>query len=300
MKKKDSSKSLFSKKWILPHMQRTFKIISRNLSFCDAVLEIVDARIPFSSRSQEIYFFTKSKTKFIFLNKSDLAERNETEKWINYFKRNKGIQWAEATNLKSLNPKQLLNRLEAIFHTQMKHKKWYGKRPLRILIIGMPNVGKSTFINKLTNQKKTLVGNVPGVTKGEQIIKVNDDLVFIDTPGVLGELTEKQSFFLMVLGSIKESNYDKQTLAENLVEYLIRFKKDYLKRFFNFENSFFFENQGWQNQDWLLEYAKKRNFLKKKNWDLERAAEEFLHRFRNNNGFPLSLETISDKGIFPS
>ena len=289
VKNKSSSAKKRTKKWLLPHMQRTFKIIAKNLSFCDMILEIVDARIPLSSRSQEIHSLIRDQAKLIILNKCDLAEEGETKKWIHHFTQEKTVKWAGATNLKSLSRGQLLNSLKEVFHSQMKHKKWYQKRPLRVLIIGIPNVGKSTFINKLANKRKSAVGNVAGVTKGEQIVAIDDDLTLIDTPGALGRLTEKQSFFLMALGSIKDSNYQKQVLAEDLIEYLSRFERSYWKRFLNLTPGLVFEDK-----DWLAAYAKKRNFLKKKEWDLERAAEEFLYRFRNDHHFPISLERVSE------
>ncbi len=324
MKKKLKPKT--NKSWFPLHMQKSLLFIEKNLSQIDIVLEIVDARLPLSSRNEEILRLTKMKKRVVVLSKKDLANADEVEKWIHYFKKSK--EWRDlkkgalnrasneasvsslALNIKSTSSNNLLASLKRIFEKEFKSKSWFNKRAVRVLVVGVPNVGKSTLINKLVDKKKAKVGDSPGITKSLQIIKVASFISLIDTPGALGELSNKQKFYLSVIGTVKEKIYDATNLAETLIDYLLLFEAEIFNKYFSFIAGRINNEQGekdWEEKnprsknptEWLVEYAQQRNFKQKiehksfsqAGWDLNRAANDLLHRLRKEKNF--SWEKVS-------
>ncbi len=281
-----------NKKALQGHMLRTKRIIAEGLSFCDMVVEIIDARSPEASRNKKIYQLTKVKPRIIIFNKADLAEEVENQKWLEYYRKKNLANWIIPTNLKSIAREKLLQELNQLTKLAMKSKKWYGKRAIRLLVLGMPNVGKSTFINKLIGKKKISVGNTPGVTKAEQVIKINNFLNLIDTPGLVEKLSEKDFFFLTIVGSIKNKTYGQENLAEKLIDYLKNFDEEFLKEFLSLP-----QDTSLSEKNILLLYAKKRNFIKKGEWDITRSAEDFLGQFYRGNKFSLTLEKFSKRKL---
>ena len=172
--------------WYPGHMLKTKKQIIEDLKLIDIVIEILDARIPISSKNPDIEKIISNKKKIVILNKSDLAENNETLKWVDFYKRNNIPAIIADSNL-GKGIKETLNKIEELMQQDMQKLADKGrvKKNIRIMIVGIPNVGKSSFINRLCNKKLAVVGNRPGVTKQKQWVRIANNIELLDTPGVL-------------------------------------------------------------------------------------------------------------------
>ena len=214
--------------WYPGHMTKTRRQIEADLKQVDAVCEIVDARIPMSSRNPDIDTICANKPRIIVLNRSDLADPEATKRWIAWF-RNKGIA-ALATDCKSR--KGILNFYPAVRSVlQEKIQRDAAKgmnRPLRIMIVGIPNVGKSTLINQISGRKGAKAENRPGVTRGKQWVTVDNGLLLLDTPGILWPKFEDPNvgMKLAYTGAVKENIMDTEELACHLMEVLWKFYPD--------------------------------------------------------------------------
>ena len=210
--------------WYPGHMTKTRRQIEADLKLVDAVCEIVDARIPVSSRNPDIDEICGSKPRIIILNRMDLADPEGTKKWLNYFRSN-GIA-AVATDCKT---KKGISSFEPTVRTVLKEKlernaaKGMAKA-LRIMIVGIPNVGKSTLINQISGRKGAKAENRPGVTRGKQWVTVNNTLLLLDTPGILWPKFEDPHVGMMLAytGAVKENVIDTEELACFLIELLHR------------------------------------------------------------------------------
>ena len=187
-KKDDSSKSFSSVgiNWYPGHMAKTKRLISENIDLIDVVYEVIDARIPYSSKVIDLDNYIKNKPRVLIITKYDLCDKIETNKWIKYYEQ-KGykvfpIDLEHSTNLKSLI--SMTNDLMQNLNEKNKNKGLL-KRKTRVLVVGIPNAGKSTLINRLVSKKVANVGNKPGVTKNLNWIRINNDLELLDTPGIL-------------------------------------------------------------------------------------------------------------------
>ncbi len=203
--------------WYPGHMKKTRELIAENLKMVDAVIEVVDARIPESSRNPIIDELVKDKPRIIALNKSDLADEQANKLWAEFFTK------AEASKVVTLNSmsgggvKQLLKLLEAMEKEKNEGRK--GVKPYRLMIVGVPNVGKSSLINRLTGKKSAKTGDKPGVTKGKQWLKLNNGMQLLDTPGILWPKFEDPNVGLNLAfcGSIKDEILDVPTLGMELI-----------------------------------------------------------------------------------
>ena len=221
--------------WYPGHMKKTRELIQENLKMVDAVIEVIDARIPVSSRNPIIDEIVKNKPRIIALNKSDLADEAANKSWAEYFAKASapgqaakasdaaGAAEGPVTKVVTLNSmtgggvKNLLKLLEG-----MERKKNKGKtsvKPYRLMIVGVPNVGKSSLINRLTGRKSAKTGDKPGVTKGKQWLKLNNGMQLLDTPGILWPKFEdpKAGLNLAFCGSIKDEILDVPTLGMELI-----------------------------------------------------------------------------------
>lgn len=225
---KDNKKEEFPKaqiNWYPGHMAKTKREIIESLKLIDIVLEIVDSRIPISSRNPDIDAIVKDKPRIVILNKCDLADENKNMEWIKYFE-NKGIS-AVCTNAslgKGLD--KVVNKIFELMKPKLQESENRGRvnRTIRAIILGIPNVGKSSFINRLANKNSLEVGNRPGVTKRKQWIRLKNNIELLDTPGVLWPKfeSEKIALNLAFTGTIKDEILDIAEIAIKLVSLLKR------------------------------------------------------------------------------
>lgn len=219
-------------------MKKTKEAIQKSLPMVDVVFELIDARIPVSSQNPIIDSLLGVKPKIIILNKSDLASSNENRLWQNYFM-SKGIK---TILLNSLNGNGIEKLLELSYEVTDIKRKSYEKRgvinrPTRAMILGIPNVGKSTLINTLSGKKGAKTGNRPGVTKSNQWIKTKGNLELLDTPGILWPKFEDEEvgINLAFTGAIKDEILDIETLALKLIERLAIYFPNLLNNRYNIE-----------------------------------------------------------------
>jgi ribosome biogenesis GTPase A len=209
--------------WYPGHMKKTNEMIRDNLKLVDIVVEVIDARIPLSSRNPMIDQLIGNKYHVILMNKSDLADPIITEQWVKYFngKNKKSIPYV-ATNY---SPSQFMSLLKDVSKEVMEKykKKGFVSKRVRAMIVGIPNSGKSTFINNVAKKKSTVTGNKPGVTKGKQWIKIKDGIDLLDTPGILWPKIESddQGYRLAATGAIRDDILNKN----DIVQYILSFMK---------------------------------------------------------------------------
>lgn len=216
--------NIASIQWFPGHMTKTRRIIKQNLSLVDAVVEILDARIPVSSRNPEMDKLIVGKPRIFVLNKGDMADSIATDKWISYFKSKEILavvmDCKSGKGVKAFLPavkNQLLKDL-----IQKRNEKGMTGRPVRIMVVGIPNVGKSSFINKMAQSKRTKVEDRPGVTRTKQWVNMGDGVEMLDMPGVLWPKFESQRVAqkLAFTGAIKDDILDIEALAMQLLEIL--------------------------------------------------------------------------------
>ena len=278
--------------WYPGHMTKTRRQMEADLKLVDAVCEIVDARIPISSRNPDIDSICGNKPRLVILNRLDLADPDATNRWANYF-RKKGIA-AVATDCKSR--KGIANFTPAVQQLlQEKIQRNANKgmtKALRIMIVGIPNVGKSTLINQISGRKGAKAENRPGVTRGKQWVLVDKDLLLLDTPGILWPKFEDPNVGLMLAytGAVKEDVIDIEELACRLMELLWGRYPDKVKERYGIECEP--DTPGWQ----MLEAAgKKRGFLLARGEiNTERMAKVLLDEFRGGKLGRFTLEEPED------
>lgn len=214
--------------WYPGHMAKTKRQIIEDLKLIDVVVEILDARIPVSSQNPDVKGYTKNKKKVVILNKADLADENETKKWVKYFESN-GIPAVitDANSGKGIN--EFTRTVKDVAKDTLEKFADKGRvgKSIRIMILGIPNVGKSSFINRITKKNTAQVGNKPGVTRQKQWIRIDDGIELMDTPGVLWPKFESQEvgLHLAFTGSIKDDILERTEIAYELLRFLV---KEYL------------------------------------------------------------------------
>lgn len=216
--------------WFPGHMAKAHRMIREHLKLVDVVVELLDARIPISSANPIIDQVVEQKPRIVALNKADLAEPQELEKWIRYF-REQGLQVVALEAVSGKGAKMLVNQVEAA--ASAKIKAWEAKgmrtRAVRAMILGIPNVGKSSLINKLLGTATVRTADKPGVTRGKQWIKIGKNLELLDTPGVLWPKLEDQevAFKLAATGAIADDVYD---MEDVIVRLLMLLRERYSER----------------------------------------------------------------------
>ncbi|CAM3132016.1 ribosome biogenesis GTPase YlqF [Streptobacillus ratti] len=209
--------------WYPGHMKKTKEMIIENLKIVDLVIEILDARIPISSKNPDIEYLAKNKLRVVVLNKTDLIDETKLKEWEKYFIFNKISHHFLAISVeKNKNFSELRKIVNKIYDEKLEKMKKKGLRKtvVRAMIVGIPNVGKSKFINKFSNKNKAKVGNKPGFTRGKQWITVDDKFELLDTPGVLWPKFEDNiiSFNLAITGSIRDDILPLEEVSNKLLD----------------------------------------------------------------------------------
>ena len=209
--------------WYPGHMAKTKRQIIDDMKLVDVVIELLDARIPKSSQNPDIQGMVKNKKRIVILNKSDLADEKETKKWIEYFKK-KNILAIDVDSNQGKGIKQVSQAIEKIMEDELKIQNSKGRirKTIRVMIVGIPNVGKSSFINRISKKTTMTVGNKPGVTRQKQWIRIGNQIELLDTPGVLWPKFESEEVGLNLAytGSIKEEILEKTEITYNLLKFL--------------------------------------------------------------------------------
>ena len=221
--------------WFPGHMAKTRKQIAEDLKLVDIVVEILDARIPISSQNPDIKQITQNKKKIIVLNKYDLADEKENQKWVEYFnKKDQKAILVDALTGKGIN--ETIRLIQKEMEEDLKKIADKGRigRKIRVMIVGIPNVGKSSFINRIAKKTSAEVGNKPGVTKQKQWIRINDKIELLDTPGVLWPKFESEEvgMHLAITGTIKDDILELTEIAYTLTKFLLEnYRENLVQRY---------------------------------------------------------------------
>lgn len=235
----DENMSKTNINWFPGHMAKAIRQIEEDLKLVDVVIELLDARIPKASQNPDIKNIInkqgKTKKRIIVLNKSDLADKRETENWVKYFKQ-QGITATITDSNTGNGIKECIRQIEKEMQEEIKQINAKGRigRKIRAMIVGIPNVGKSSFINRIAKKTSAEVGNKPGVTKTKQWIRINDNIELLDTPGILWPKFDSQEIALNLsyIGTIKDDILDKIEIAYKLLEYLLEnYKQNVCERY---------------------------------------------------------------------
>ena len=222
--------------WYPGHMAKTKREITEKINLIDIVFEIIDARIPYSSKNNEITKMIGNKPRILIMTKSDLCDKEKTLKWKRYYEDN-GYNVVLLDLIHDKNLGELLNITDKLANEVNEKRKLKGLKPrkARILILGIPNVGKSTLINRLVGKKVTNVGNRPGVTKSLEWIRVNDKLELLDTPGILWPKLEGENIGLNLasMTAIKEEILNKEDVAIYIINTMLKKYKDQIINRYN-------------------------------------------------------------------
>ena len=273
--------------WYPGHMTKAKRMMQENIKLIDLVIELVDARVPMSSRNPDIDELGKNKARLILLNKADLADEKQTEEWISYF-RGKGYSAVKVNSRKGGGIKSIQGVIQEACKekTERDRKRGILNRPVRAMVVGIPNVGKSTFINALAGKACAKTGNKPGVTKGKQWIRLNKNVELLDTPGILWPKFEDQQvgLHLAMIGSINDEILNVEELALSVIDYLTAEYPGTLEKRFGFEGMT-------DRVEILGEIARVRGCLKKGNeLDYEKAARLLMDDFRSGKLGRITLE----------
>ena len=302
-KKEENSKSNIN--WYPGHMAKTKRQISEDIKLIDIIIEILDSRIPISSRNPDIAQITKNKDKIIILNKSDLADAKQNELWVQYFK-NKGQTaiLADCNNGKGIN--EILRAVEKQKSSELEEyaKKGRTGRKIRAMVLGIPNVGKSSFINRVAKNSNLEVGNKPGVTKKKQWIRVNDKIELLDTPGVLWPKFESEQVALNLsyTGTIKDDVLPKTEIAYQLLKFLLEnYRQNIIERY-KLDASYIEETlnkpepENFNIYEIMLQIGKKRGcIISGGEVDDEKTAKIIIDDFRSGKIGKITLEKAERK-----
>lgn len=285
--------------WFPGHMAKTRKQITEDLKMIDVVVEILDARIPNSSQNPDIRQITQNKKKVIVLNKYDLSDKVKVEKWVEYFTK-KGQKVVLADSLTGRGINETTRQIQKIMEEDMQKMADKGRigRKIRVMIVGIPNVGKSSFINRISKKTSAEVGNKPGVTKQKQWIRINDKIELLDTPGVLWPKfeNEKVAMNLAITGTIKDDILDLVEVAYTLTKFMLENYKENLLQRYSLEEKKIDEilQQDQAENENIYEImqliGRRRGAILGGNIDDERTAKLILDDFRSGKLGKITLE----------
>ena len=275
--------------WYPGHMTKARRMMEENIKLVDAVIEIIDARAPLSSRNPDIDTLAKNKFRLVLMNKSDLSDKTDNEKWQKYFE-DKGIKCVLVNSRSGQGVKNLGKIIKEVCKEKIERDRKRGilKRSIKCMVVGIPNVGKSTFINSLSGKAKAQTGNKPGVTKGKQWISVGNDFELLDTPGILWPKfdDEQTGIILALIGSVNDDILPFEELSYRLIEIL----KDKYPGILN--GKFGVDEQN-TSVKILEEYTVKRNLVKSGGEaDIARGAKMLVDGFRSNKLGFLTIDKL--------
>ncbi|MBE5828869.1 MAG: ribosome biogenesis GTPase YlqF [Butyrivibrio sp.] len=284
--------------WYPGHMTKAIRMMQENIKLIDIIIELTDARIPASGRNPDIDELGKNKFRLIILNKADLADPAVTKKWKDYYEAqgNFVLEMNSKTGNEAGKVKDVVQSACAEKIERDKKRGIVG-RPIRAMVAGIPNVGKSTFINKLAGRNSAKTGNKPGVTKGKQWISLGKNMQLLDTPGILWPKFEDQEvgLHLAIIGSMNDENLDSVELSCELIKVLNKYYPGVIKEKYNITDeqlSIFLEDQYANELSAVLSaIAENRKLIKQGAVpDIDRASSLLLDDFRNGRLGRLSLE----------
>ena len=274
--------------WFPGHMKKTEGLIKDNLKLVDIVIELVDARIPLASKNPLIDEIVKNKPRLIVFNKSDMADDKVTSDWINYYKNN-GIKVVKVNSLDGKGFNDVYDGINQVLKEKIdKFKEKNLNLVIKMMVVGIPNVGKSSFINKITKRAGAKTGDRPGITKGKQWVRIKEGYELLDTPGILWHKfdDEETAKKLAFVGSIKDEILDVEELAFYLLDFLKNNYPENLKLRYNVD---FDEDK--DTYELMEEIGRKRGFvIKGGEIDLTRCANTILDEFRGLKLGKISLE----------
>lgn len=277
--------------WYPGHMSKAKRQMQEDIKLIDVVIELVDARIPYSSKNPDIDNLAKGKDRVILLNKADLADERTTAEFKKFYEA-KGFHVCTVNSKGGNGVKNVMNTVRTACKAKIEKDRARGiiGRPIRAMIVGIPNVGKSTFINSFAGKACAKTGNKPGVTKGKQWIRLNKELELLDTPGILWPKFDDQKVGLHIamIGSINEDILDQNELAIKLLDYIMANYKGYVQNRYNVEE----EGSG---EEMLKKIADKRACKKKGGeLDLEKMSSFIVDDFRGGRIGKVTLERPVD------
>lgn len=275
--------------WYPGHMTKARRMMEEDIKLIDLVIELVDARLPLSSRNPDIDRIGKNKSRLILLNKSDLADERLTKEWADWFEA-QGYFTVMVNSRNGAGMKVINNVVKEACKEKIERDRKRGilNRPVRAMVVGIPNVGKSTFINSYAKKACTKTGNKPGVTKGKQWIKLSNTLELLDTPGILWPKFEDQTVGLKLafVGSIKDDILNTTELAMELLKYLMKEYPGVVAGRYELEEQA-------DSLGVLTDIARNRKCLLKGNeLDIDKAAKILLEEFRSGKLGRISLERV--------
>lgn len=273
--------------WYPGHMTKARRMMQEDIKLIDVVMELVDARIPYSSKNPDIDDLARNKSRIILLNKCDMADKERTLQWKKWYE-GKGFFVHMINSKNGQGVKQVHEVIEKACQEKIQRNRQRGilNRPVRAMIVGIPNVGKSTFINSFAGKACTKTGNKPGVTKGKQWIRLDKNVELLDTPGILWPKFQDQAVGLRLawVGSIRDEILNTTELAMELISFLQKNYPGMLKQRYETEETA-------AADDVLYSIAKKRGCLMKgERVDLEKAAGILLDDYRTTRLGKLTLE----------
>jgi len=268
--------------WFPGHMAKARRLLTEQLRWVDVVIELADARIPFSSRNPMLINLIGNKPKLILLNKADLAEPLWTAKWLEKLRVSGPVYAVSATSGSGI--RQIVPELESMFKAKQAKQAQKGIRPqmIKVMIVGIPNIGKSSLINQLTGGSQAKTGNKPGVTKGNQWIRIHERVELLDTPGMLWPKFEdpEAARKLAILGAVKDEVFDNEELSIWMIDWLTKYFPKTLQRYQKSEMEVTLESIGRQ-RGCLLHGGRV---------DVLKAAQIFLRELRSGQLGPLTMD----------
>lgn len=295
---KDNNQEVFPKttiNWYPGHMAKTKREIKENLQLIDVVYELLDARIPYSSKNKDIDELIKNKPKILIMTKTDLCDLEITKKWQQYYE-NMGYKVILTDLINNKNIKQIIEVTSSLSDNMNKKRLSLGMKPrkTRVLILGVPNVGKSTLINRLVGKKAAPTGDKPGITKKLNWIRINDKLELLDTPGILEPKLENKevALNLAALTSIKEEILDLEQVALHIIDKMLNLYPNTLKTRYNLTNT---------NTPLIIlnQIAKQKGAIKKGEVDYEKVYKIILRDLKEGYLGNITFDPFDNKNILP-